>query len=117
MRLAHDLLDTQVVDRHGVRIGKVDGVILSVSPGSPPRVVAVELSVVTAAHRVHRWLGRWLDGAVRRWRLPIGRTRVPWSRVLSVGLNVKVAIDADRAGVGALERWLRVHVVGRIPGS
>jgi hypothetical protein len=117
MHLARDLLDTQVVDRHGARLGKVDGIILSWSPGAPPRVVAIELSAVTAVHRVHPRLGRWLDAAVRRWRLPIGRTRIAWSRVLGVGLNVKVAIDADRAGAAALERWMRTHVVERIPGS
>ena len=117
MRLVHDLLDNQVVDRHGAKLGKVDGVILSVAPSGAARVVAIELSAVTAAHRVHGRLGRWLDAAVRSWRLPIGRTRIPWSRVLSVGLDVRVDVDGARTRVGALERWLRVHVVDRIPGG
>ena len=37
MRLVHDLLDNQVIDRHGAKLGKVDGVILSVAPSGVAR--------------------------------------------------------------------------------
>ena len=117
MRLVHDLLDNQVVDRRGVKLGKVDGVILSLSPGAAPRVVAIELSAMTAAGRLHPRLGRWLEAAVRRWRVPIGRSRIAWSRVLGVGLDVRVDVDARRARAHTLERWLRTHLIDRIPGG
>jgi hypothetical protein len=117
VRLVHDLLDNQVVDRRGAKLGKVDGVILSVSRGAAPRVVAIELSAMTAAGRVHPRLGRWLDSAVRRWRVPLGRSRIAWSRVLSVGLDVRVDVDAGRTRAQALERWLRTHLIDRIPGG
>jgi sporulation protein YlmC with PRC-barrel domain len=117
VKLVHDLLDSQVVDRRGDKLGKVDGIILRVSPRGAPRVAAIELGAVTAARRVHPRLGRWLDHAVRRWRLPLGRTRIAWSRVQSVGLEVRVDVDGRRARVQALERWLRARVIDRIPGA
>jgi len=117
VRLGHDLLDNQVVDRREVALGKVDGVILRVEDGAPPRVVAIELGAAVAAHRLHRRLGRWLDAAVRRRRWPIGRTRIPWSRVIGVDVDVRVDVDGDRTRVRALERWLRARVIARIPWS
>ena len=113
MDLVRDLLDKQLIDRHGRRAGKVDGVVLDVRLGRPPRVAALEVGVATLARRVHPRLERWLAQVSGR-RRPY---RIPWARVRKVGLEVRVDLDATRTPIYALEHWLRRHVIGRIPGA
>lgn len=112
-----EVLDHQVVDRKGTRIGKVDSVVATIEEGRAPRVVALEIGAVPLAERLHPRFARWLRAAIRRWRLPIGRTRLPWRRVGEIGIDVHVALDAERTRAHALERWLRRHVIVRIPGT
>jgi sporulation protein YlmC with PRC-barrel domain len=118
MELARNVLDQQVIDRKGVAMGKVDGVLLELREGAPPRVAAVVLGGVTLASRIHPRLGAW----VKRWRkgLPgavARQTRIPWSRVLKVGNEIKVDANAYRSPALAAERWVRDHIVSHIPGS
>jgi sporulation protein YlmC with PRC-barrel domain len=117
VELMRDLLDNQVIDRRGQKIGKVDGVILSIGDGRAPRVAALEVGAVTFAHRLHHRLGQWLERMAQQRGLPLGRTRIPWGRVVHVGRDVRVALDAERTRVHALERWLRTRIIGRIPGA
>jgi sporulation protein YlmC with PRC-barrel domain len=116
VELIRDLLDNQLLDRHGKKLGKVDSVVLSVSDGAAPRVVAIETGALAFAERLHLRLTRWLTALARRHRLPLGRTRIPWARVVRVGLEVHVAVDAERTRAHALERWLRTRVIARMPG-
>jgi sporulation protein YlmC with PRC-barrel domain len=118
VELVRDLLDNQVIDRRGLRIGKVDGVLLSVVDGRAPRVIAIELGVTTLAHRLHPRIGRWLERTIRRHRMRLlERTRIPWSRVARVGIDLRVDLDGERTRAHVGERWLRTHLVARIPGS
>jgi sporulation protein YlmC with PRC-barrel domain len=110
MDLVRDLLDQQVLDRHGERMGRVDGVVLELRPGQPPRVSAIEVGLLTAARRVHPGIDRW-----RRWLAePL---RLPMAAVTSIGLDVEVDVKASATSAFALERWLRQHVIRRIPGA
>ena len=47
MDLVRDILDAQLVDAHGHNIGRVDGILLELRAGRPPRVAAMELGMVT----------------------------------------------------------------------
>jgi sporulation protein YlmC with PRC-barrel domain len=114
--LVRDLLDNQVVDRHGTKLGKVDSVIIRLSDGRAPRVAAIQVGVPTVAERVHPRLRQWVEAVERRWGVPLGCTRIPWARVRSVGLDVHVDLDAERTRAFALERWLR-RLIARIPGA
>lgn len=118
MDLAREVLDQQVVDRHGVHMGKVDGVILEVRDGLPPRVVAIEVGMVTFARRLSARLASWLD----RWLSTHGPCtpatfRVPWSKVLAIGVDVRVDLDAAETPAVAWERWIRDRILARIPGA
>src|SRR5512144_2983330 len=111
-----EVLDHQVVDREGKRIGQADSVVATIEDGRAPRIVAVEIGAVPFADRVHPRLGRWLRRAIRRWRLPIGRTRLPWQRIGEIGLDIRAAVDVERTRAYALERSLRrafAHIPGR----
>ena len=111
MHLARDVLDNQLLDRRKRKMGRVDGVVLELVPGKPPRVAHLEVGGVTLAHRVHHRLGRWFAG---RGRKPY---RIPWGRVRDVGINVLVEVDAEQTPAYTWERWLREKVIARIPGS
>jgi hypothetical protein len=42
---------------------------------------------------------------------------VPWSKVLKIGVDVKVDLDAEQTPATAWEHWIRQHIIGRIPGA
>ena len=43
--LIRDVLDTQVTDREETKMGRVDGLVLELREGQPPRVVSIEMEV------------------------------------------------------------------------
>jgi sporulation protein YlmC with PRC-barrel domain len=118
MELGRAVLDQQVTDRHGEQMGKVDGVVVELRKKLPPRVAALVIGGGTAAERVHsgwarrlvRWRGRWGPGDDQ----PL---EIPWSKVLKIGVDVKVDLEAERTVALAWEHWVRDHLIGRIPGA
>ena len=118
MNLTRDILDQQVVDRAGQRLGKVDGVILELRDGEPPRIAAIEIGPVTLLRRVHPRLAalvsRWLS---RHGPRTDGTLRIPWSKVQAIGVDLRVDLLAEGTSARAWEEWLRDHVIRRIPGT
>jgi len=119
IRLAHDILDSQLMDREERPCGKVDGIILLLVESGPPRVLAIEVGALTLARRVHprlaRWLARW-----SRWLGPAAphAYRVPWSAVRSVNpKEIRLDVDASTTPLWLLERWLADRVIARLPGG
>ena len=118
MHLVRDLLDKQLVDRDGRRMGKVDGVVIHPRRGKAPRVTAIETGAAVLGARIHPGLGRRVErllaGLTPRAREPV---RVPLEKILQRGLEIHVDVDARRTSALAVERWLAEKVVGRIPGG
>lgn len=118
MLLVRDVLDVQILDRDRAKMGKVDGMVLELREGKPPRVVYLEVGVTTLARRLGRRIGRMAQGLARRWGGPnASASRIAWTRVREVGIDVQVDEDCEESGVYALEDWLRIHVVERLPGG
>jgi hypothetical protein len=117
--LVRDVVDVQLVDREQRRIGRIDGVLLQIRDGRPPRVAAIEVGPITAMRRVSPGLARWLHVLAVRW-LPfsIGSVRLPLTVFRHVGVDIELDVDghADRRLLRA-EKWLTKHVVAQIPGS
>jgi sporulation protein YlmC with PRC-barrel domain len=112
------LLDQQVVDRKGELMGRVDGILLELREGKPPRVAHLVIGGCTAARRVNSRLAAWLLRWRRRWGPKEDQPlKVPWSRVLKVGIDVKVDLDAESTPALAWEHWVRDRIIGRIPGA
>jgi sporulation protein YlmC with PRC-barrel domain len=115
MHLFRDLLDKQLLDRNGREAGKVDGVVLEMREGRLT-VAMLEVGWPALARRLGDPVARWTERLFGRHS--IGKThRIPWSRVLSKGRDIKIDLDAERSALLATERWLRAHVVGRMPGG
>jgi hypothetical protein len=119
LRLAHDVLDSQLVDRDNRYCGKVDGIVLEQDADGTLRVAALEVGMVTLLDRVHPRLGAWL----RRWGSRLGpaaphAVRIPWSKVARVsGTEIHVDIHASATPLWTLERWLAERVIARLPGG
>jgi len=118
MQLGQALLDQQVVDRNGQLMGKVDGIVLEVRAGKPPRVARLIIGGGTAAHRVHPRWGAWLLRWRRRWGPANDRPyEIPWSAVRKIGVDVKVDVAAEDTPAFSWEHWVRDRIIGRIPGA
>jgi sporulation protein YlmC with PRC-barrel domain len=118
MDLVREILDKQLIDEHDKNMGKVDGLVLELREGLPPRVAYIELGGVTLAKRLPRALERLVGALARRWSPKSGQPyRIPWSRVKEIGITMKVSEEADHSPALASERWVRDHIVGRIPGA
>ncbi len=118
MLLVNEVLDEQIVDTRDRALGKVDGVILQVEPGRPPRVTAIEVGGVTFARRIHPALARWLVALTRRLGVGSGDPlRVSIRQVRKQGVNLKADVDRSKTPAFAWERWLRDRIIARIPGS
>jgi sporulation protein YlmC with PRC-barrel domain len=117
--LIRDVLDKQLVDKQQNRIGKADGIVLSLSDGDAPRVAFIEIGSLTLSRR----LGR----RPQRWMLWIRRTagtesaarpfRVPWAKVRDVGVDIELDVDRFETPLERWQEWLRRHVINWIPGG
>ena len=116
--LIRDILDSQLLDVTGQNAGKVDGIVLEMQPGEPPRVHYVEVGPITMLRRLNRRLGNWyarFDARFGEGRgVPI---RIPISRVILDSPSLRLDLAAEKLPVMALERWLRHHIISKIPWS
>jgi len=119
MNLVRDVLDKQVVDKEQHRIGKVDGIVLTLSHDDAPKVAFIEMGSLTLSRRLGRWPHRW---TVWIWKATGARSattvfRVPWSSVRDVGVDIEVDVEERETPLERCQDWLRRHVISRIPGG
>ena len=114
--LVADVLDNQIVDAKKTKLGKIDGLVIVLREGKPPRVGYIEVGAAVAARRLGRWCERLVLALNRRFGVrEKPRYRIPWSKVKEIDIDVMV--DVDEHPLLAWEEWLSEHVVGRIPFS
>jgi hypothetical protein len=117
MHLIADVLDEQLQDVHGLNAGRVDGIVLEVREGQPPRVVYLEVSPITLLARFSLRLARWY--ARFDTHLGPGRGtpfRIPWSRVTRDGPSLGIDLALAATPINAFDDWLRRVILDRIPG-
>jgi sporulation protein YlmC with PRC-barrel domain len=118
MHLVRDLLDKRVVDRDGVPVGRVDGLLMEVREGEPPRIAALEVGLEALGHRIAPWLGRVVAAVRGAAGVPAAPgPEIPFARVREIGIDVVVDVDHRETASWVAERWLRAKIVGRIPWS
>lgn len=106
------LLDRQVLDNADVPIGHVDNVEIEDVPDGQPLDPAVPPTVLNLVLNSGIW-PRMFGG-----RPPSAQLhRVPWSAVSDVGTAIELGEPGESYDVTWPERWLRDHVIGRIPGG
>src|SRR5581483_2386600 len=105
--------------RHDQGLGRVDGIILEVRDGTAPRMVALEVSAVTLARRIHprvarlvRWLQRKLSP------VPIRRVRYSPEQCRDIGVDIELdVVAATDPRLLTFEKWLSRHIVQKLPGG
>ncbi|AYF98032.1 hypothetical protein [Protaetiibacter intestinalis] len=106
------LLDRQVLDREGVPVTAVDDLELSDIPFDAD-LAGVEPPVIDGL----------LSGAVLGTRIFGGRPpasrwhRIPWGSIAELGIAIRLDAHADDLELTWPERWVRDHIIGRIPGG
>ena len=118
MDVIRDVLDNQLVDRHQRKLGKVDGLIVELREGQPPRLAYIETGATTLAGRLHPRLQRWVAALENKWGAKNSQPlRIPWAKVRDVGIDVEVDVEAEQTSALAYEIWLREHIIKHIPGG
>ena len=108
MHLVRDVLDSKVVDRNGREMGRVDGLVLEVIQGQPPRVAAIQLGPTILADRIHPVLGRCAAALEVIFGIHEGRpVRIPFEDVIDLSDHVKVDRAFGETAVAAVEQRLR----------
>ncbi|HEY9467663.1 MAG TPA: hypothetical protein VIR54_31435 [Vicinamibacterales bacterium] len=117
MNLARDLLDKRVVDRNGRDMGRVDRIVLRVSPGQAPAVSEIEIGPSAIAHRLGRVTGCLADGLECAFGVNEGRpVRLRVSEILDVDNHVRVSVAVGETAAAAIEQRLR-RWIGSLPRS
>lgn len=118
MDLIRDVLDNQIVDRNQRKMGKVDGIVIELRDGEPPRLAYLEVGMPTLARRVHPRLQHWVAAVQRMWGAKQSEPfRIPFSKVRDVGIDVEVDLEAEETPALAYEQWLRENIIKQIPGG
>ena len=116
--LVRDLLDKQIIDADGTRMGRVDGVVIAIDGDVQPRIDHLELGFSVLARRLHPRLEQWLQSLRARWSVRrSARQVIPWSKVTELNPHhLQLDIEAFSTPAFDWERAAR-KLVSRIPGS
>jgi hypothetical protein len=107
------LLDRQVLDVDGIPVIAVDEVEIDgiewdvpIDPDAPAPTIRALLSGPVLATRIFG--GR---PPASRWH------RILWKHVNDIGVVIRLGVRGEELDVNWTERWVRDHVIGRIPGG
>ena len=118
MDLVRDVLDQKLLDREDCEMGRVDGLVMQLGEHSQPRITHIQIGGTTPWMRLHPAFARLSARLARMWgpkrKEPV---RIPWSRVISVGRDVKLDVRVRETGAIDWEIWIARHVIERIPGG
>jgi len=118
MDLVRDVLDQKLLDREDCEMGRVDGLVIQFGEHSQPRITHIQIGGTTAWRRLHPAFAMLSARLARMWgpkrKEPV---RIPWSRVISVGRDVKLDVRVRETGAIDWEIWIARHIIERIPGG
>ena len=119
LEIVRDLLDKQIVDCEETKMGRADGLVLEVERGKQPRIDHIELGFTVLARRLGPRIERWFTALRKRWSVRrTARQIVPWSSVDDItSYEIKLDVKAIDTPAFDWERWLRDHVIAKIPGA
>jgi len=118
MDLVRDILDKQLLDQNGVKMGKIDGLLLVVEAGRQPHVTHIQLGAVVLARRLGSLCGRIVEEIAARFggeerRHPI---MIPWSKIADIGVDIELAIDSRKSPLSDVANWLNRKITARFGG-
>ncbi|MFL5463615.1 MAG: hypothetical protein ACJ8AB_14390 [Gemmatimonadaceae bacterium] len=118
MDLVHDVLDKKLIDREDCVMGRVSGLVIQVPQETQPRVTHILIGGPTLWMRIHPLLARLSGRLAKVWGPKRGEAiRIPWSRVETVGKDLKLDVKGKDTGALDWELWIARNVIERIPGG
>lgn len=118
MRVVHDVLDKALLDHEDEAMGRVDGLVMHVGEHTQPRITHIVIGGTALWDRVHPAIGRLSQRLARIWGPKrTSPVRIPWSRVNTVGRDIKLDVEAKETGAIDWEIWIARNIIERIPGS
>ena len=119
IELVREVLDKQLLDCHGTKMGRVDGMVVELRDDAPPRITYFELGFAVLARRVGPRAERWFLAIRDRWSARrVARQRVACSEITELKpQHIALSIDAADTPAFAWELWFRDHIVAKIPGA
>jgi sporulation protein YlmC with PRC-barrel domain len=118
VKLIRDVLDKKLVDREQCDMGRVSGLVMSVGERSQPHISHILIGGPTLWMRVHPALARLANRLAQLWGpKQKGPVRIPWTRVKTVGRDIKLDVEARDTGALDWEIWIARHIIEHIPGG
>ena len=118
MDLIRDVLDKKLIDREDCDMGRVSGLLMHVGENTQPRVTHILIGGPTLWMRVNPVLGRLSKKLGSVWGPKRSEpVRIPWSRVETIGEDIKLDVIGKETGALDWELWLAKHVIEHIPGG
>jgi sporulation protein YlmC with PRC-barrel domain len=118
MDLFRDLLDAELLDRHQRRIGRVDGIVLEIREGTPPRVTSMQVDAGIMADRIHPRAGRAVRAMLARvFGIRKDGASIPMDTIRDIGVDVEVDIDAEQQPDLLQTEKAARRLIRRIPGG
>lgn len=118
MDLVRDVMDQKLLDREDCEMGRVDGLVMQFGESSQPRITHIQIGGTTPWMRLHPAFARLSARLAGMWgpkrKEPV---RIPWSRVISVGRDIKLDVRVRETGAIDWEIWIARHIIERIPGG
>jgi sporulation protein YlmC with PRC-barrel domain len=118
MDLVRDVMDQKLLDREDCEMGRVDGLVMEVGEHSQPRITHIQIGGTTPWMRLHPAFARLSARLAQMWgpkrKEPV---RIPWSRVMTVGRDIKLDVRVRETGAIDWEIWIARHIIERIPGG
>jgi sporulation protein YlmC with PRC-barrel domain len=119
VHLVRDILDKQVLDAHGVKISKVDGLVMLWKADEQPRIAWLEIGTITLARRLNirfahlaARLGKRLGGEQH------GKPfRIPWGKITDIGVDIEVDVALQETPLNDWRKWLNERLVKRMFGG
>ena len=119
LRVDFHLLDRQIVDHTGAKVGKVDDVEVDIDAEGRLAVTALLVGQLALGRRIRGPVGRWLAGVATRLR-PESEPpplRIAFDHVTHIDSEITIGVRRELLATPPLEAWLREKVIDRIPGA
>jgi sporulation protein YlmC with PRC-barrel domain len=118
MDLVRDVMDQKLLDREDCEMGRVDGLVMQIGERSQPRITHIQIGGTTLWMRLHPAFARLSAKLARTWGPKrADPVRIPWSRVMTVGRDIKLDVRVRETGAIDWEIWIARHIIERIPGG
>ncbi|MGC4808836.1 hypothetical protein [Micromonospora sp. DT233] len=119
MQLGRQLLDRQIVDRDGRLVGRVDDVEFGLDADGVPYLTALLSGEGALGPRIGGRSGRLLVAVAGLFVAdpPVPPRRIPYPLVERVDSAVRLRARLDELPASEMERWVRHHLIDRIPGA